>query len=306
MKYSIYVNQFGVVKAGLADQTDLVDWALLDYVAEWQIHNKAIKLDDHVWINYRYLVEQMPLLKLSCKQAVSKRVIKLRDLGLITTVTDQDSRVYLKVTQLYIDSVKFSKENGADQDIDEGSPELPGVNGGGRGVNGGGRGVNGGGHSLNNQIKPSVLNTKEKSNKKESERKPVDKSVHQLCDDFGITGQLMTDFIAHRKAKKGVISLTVLEGFKREAALAKVSIQEAVRVSIENNWQGFKAEWFIKNNTGARYGAHSKDRKQFYRDQFNDSLDAIMRQEFGPSLGGGVVYEVPVDMGAEVGEPVWF
>jgi hypothetical protein len=306
MKFSIYVNQFGVFNAGLVDKTDLVDWALLDYVADWQLKNKSVKLDEHVWINYRTLMDQMPLLKLNSKGAVSNRIAKLKDLGLITTVTDQDLRIYLKVTELYLDSVKFISEKDLVKDPNEGSSELPGVHSDERGVHDGERGVHHGEHSLNYKMKQQELNTKEKNTKKESQPKPVDKSVNQLCSDFGITGQLMTDFIAHRKAKKAVISLTALEGFKREAGLAGISIHDAVKVSIENNWQGFKAAWFTKNNTGARYGAHSKDRKQFYRDQFNDSLDAIMRQEFGPPMGGGVVYEVPGDMGAEVGEPVWF
>ncbi|MEX4582180.1 helix-turn-helix domain-containing protein [Haemophilus influenzae] len=64
-----------------------------------------------------------------------------------------------------------------------------------------------------------------------------------LLERFGITGQLAKDFIAHRKAKKGVINQTQLNRLQKQADKAGISICEAVEICIERNWQGFNASW---------------------------------------------------------------
>ena len=64
-----------------------------------------------------------------------------------------------------------------------------------------------------------------------------------LLEQFGITGQLAKDFIAHRKAKKGVINQTQLNRLQKQADKAGISICEAVEICIERNWQGFNASW---------------------------------------------------------------
>ena len=64
-----------------------------------------------------------------------------------------------------------------------------------------------------------------------------------LLAEFGITGQLADDFAEHRKSKKAAITRTALEGFQREAHKAGIPLAEAITISIERNWQGFKAEW---------------------------------------------------------------
>ncbi|WP_443092477.1 DNA replication protein [Basfia succiniciproducens] len=64
-----------------------------------------------------------------------------------------------------------------------------------------------------------------------------------LLEEFGITDQLAEDFIKHRKACKATITKTALDGFQREADKAGISIREAVAISIERGWRGFKASW---------------------------------------------------------------
>ncbi len=64
-----------------------------------------------------------------------------------------------------------------------------------------------------------------------------------MLAEFGIVGQLAEDFIAHRKSKRAVITKTVLVGYQREAHKAGIPLAEAITISIERNWQGFKAEW---------------------------------------------------------------
>ena len=62
MKYTITINQAGIVDSGYADKTDITDWAIIEYICAWQRNTKAIKRGEFVWINYRHLAENMPLL----------------------------------------------------------------------------------------------------------------------------------------------------------------------------------------------------------------------------------------------------
>ena len=88
-------------------------------------------------------------------------------------------------------------------------------------------------HTINN-IKNNIQNTNKKNTKK---------SESTLLDEFGITGQLADDFIIHRKACKAPITETALKGFQREADKAGIPLAEAITISIERNWRGFKSEW---------------------------------------------------------------
>lgn len=88
-------------------------------------------------------------------------------------------------------------------------------------------------HTINN-IKNNIQNTNKKNTKK---------SVLELLADFGITGQLADDFMIHRKACKAPITGTALKGFQREADKAGIPLVEAITISIERNWRGFKSEW---------------------------------------------------------------
>ena len=88
-------------------------------------------------------------------------------------------------------------------------------------------------HTINN-IKNNIQNTNKKNTKK---------SESDLLSDFGITGQLADDFITHRKACKAPITGTALKGFQREADKAGIPLAEAITISIERNWRGFKSEW---------------------------------------------------------------
>lgn len=79
-------------------------------------------------------------------------------------------------------------------------------------------------------------------------KKTTQKSESEmLLEKFGISGQLAKDFITHRKAKKAPITETVMNGFLREANKAELSVAESVAISIERNWQGFKAAWYLKD-----------------------------------------------------------
>ena len=86
--------------------------------------------------------------------------------------------------------------------------------------------------------KNNIKNTTQNTNKKTTQKNSL-----ALLAEFGIVGQLAEDFIAHRKSKRAAITKTVLVGYQREAHKAGIPLAKAITISIERNWQGFKAEW---------------------------------------------------------------
>ena len=95
----------------------------------------------------------------------------------------------------------------------------------------------------NSEINPTNNNTNYKNTTDHNNKKTTQKKSLALLAEFGIVGQLAEDFIAHRKAKKGVINQTQLNRLQKQADKAGISICEAVEICIERNWQGFNASW---------------------------------------------------------------
>ncbi|WP_315090962.1 replication protein [Aggregatibacter segnis] len=105
-------------------------------------------------------------------------------------------------------------------------------------------------HTINN-IKNTTQNTNTNLTVSNARARKTSKSAVEILEQFGITGQLAKDFIAHRKAKKSVITETVLNGFQRESDKAGIPLAEAIEIAICQNWQGFRADW-CKNLSGAK------------------------------------------------------
>lgn len=78
-------------------------------------------------------------------------------------------------------------------------------------------------------------------------------TVDEVLVQFGINGQLAQDFKTHRKLKRANITTTSMKGFQREADMAGISLSEALAISIERDWRGFKADW-INNSKAAASG----------------------------------------------------
>lgn len=58
-------------------------------------------------------------------------------------------------------------------------------------------------------------------------------------------------FLAIRKAKRSPLSEIALEGIKREASKAGMSLEDALRTCCEKGWQGFSADWVQGRQSGS-------------------------------------------------------
>lgn len=64
----------------------------------------------------------------------------------------------------------------------------------------------------------------------------------------GVSPDVAGAFASVRKAKKAPLSKLAVDGFKREALKAGISLEDAVRFSAERGYQGFQADWYAKTN----------------------------------------------------------
>ena len=107
MKYSVNINVCGIDDAGLSKLTDLDDWAIIDYIQGWQTVPDAKRIGLYVWINYKYLLDEIPVLNLNTKSAISNRIKKLKGLGLIETRQDKEKKIYVQITQKCANIIQF-------------------------------------------------------------------------------------------------------------------------------------------------------------------------------------------------------
>lgn len=91
MKYSILINQRTIAER--FPTLDLVDAAILAFLADCfaspRIHRRTLEGETWWWVKRTWLASEMPLLGITTRQGIEKRIARLRDAGLLeTTVMD--------------------------------------------------------------------------------------------------------------------------------------------------------------------------------------------------------------------------
>lgn len=72
------------------------------------------------------------------------------------------------------------------------------------------------------------------------------RKVDKVDKPDDLTEQTWNDWQKHRKEKRAPITQTVINQFRSEAKKAETTIEEAVKLSCAQGWQGFKAAWYIR------------------------------------------------------------
>ena len=103
MKYTILINQKVLSKTKL----DLKDAAILEYIRGWcqsddpKIKQLTLREDGidykYTWINFNYLIEEMPLLYLKGKASVSERIERIKKEGFIKTFQSPENSLYVRL-----------------------------------------------------------------------------------------------------------------------------------------------------------------------------------------------------------------
>ena len=69
---------------------------------------------------------------------------------------------------------------------------------------------------------------------------------YKALTEMGVTPQTAKDWMQVRKAKRAANTATALAKIKAEIAKTGLTAEDCIKVSAENSWQGFKAEWLQK------------------------------------------------------------
>ena len=65
---------------------------------------------------------------------------------------------------------------------------------------------------------------------------------------LGVTEQIARDWLEVRKMKRAPLTQTALDAIIKEAAKARLTLNDAIKSCVENSWQGFKADWYLNVN----------------------------------------------------------
>ena len=74
------------------------------------------------------------------------------------------------------------------------------------------------------------------------------KNINIINKPEDVSEDIWNDFVLHRKSKKAPITKTVMNGLVRESGKAGITLEKAITVTIERNWQGFNSEWYLKDS----------------------------------------------------------
>ncbi|HWK72200.1 MAG TPA: helix-turn-helix domain-containing protein [Burkholderiaceae bacterium] len=97
--------------------------------------------------------------------------------------------------------------------------------------------------------------------------KPAPSSFEPLAylAENGVDEQVAKDWLKLRKARKAEPTKTAIDGQAREAKKAGLSLQEALAMSCERGWQGFKAEWVAGGQARASPPGQQQAQQRFGR-----------------------------------------
>ena len=171
---------------------------------------------------------------------------KLREIGLvIETPKRLEHKIYYKVDFDVWDKVLEECAIGISANNEEGFPETPNGNSGNlpKGDSGSNQTANGNKEHLITAYDYKQCN-KEKYKK---EKKKI--TTPEFMLGYDLPEQLIQDWLVVRAGKKAnSLTQTAFNGVIREANKANLSLEQAITISIERNWIGFKAEWLKANN----------------------------------------------------------
>jgi hypothetical protein len=85
------------------------------------------------------------------------------------------------------------------------------------------------------------------------------KSNQKISKPDEVSEQVWLDFLQLRKAKRASLTATALEGIRREAVKAGLSLNDALATSCRRGWQGFEAVWL--QNEKLKPGGHFQPRR---------------------------------------------
>jgi len=106
-------------------------------------------------------------------------------------------------------------------------------------------------------------NNQELRTKKEEKIKQRATRAQAIACPVDVDPQVWADWIQLRKAKKAPVTAAAMAGIEREAAKARISLQDALETCCARGWAGFKAEWVANSGVSGPSANGSASTKKF-------------------------------------------
>jgi DNA-binding transcriptional regulator YhcF (GntR family) len=130
--------------------------------------------------------------------------------------------------------------------------------------------------SINNKLNNNILETLPLKTKKTAKQN----WLLILTDEYNIQKEVAIEFIENRKNKKATISKIVLNNLIEQSQILNITLDEAIKTMIINNWAGFKADW-VKNQN-AKNAGYTKPDTSFAAHQASCERQIANIEKFAP------------------------
>lgn len=244
MYYSININQIAIATYNKAEESvklDLIDGCIMEYLQKQSTSRFAKKnfiiKDDEVFflICYENIIKQLPLLNIETKDAIGRRIKKLKEGRIINHFVDRknNNKVYFNTTDLF--------ETFFSYDLTDEKPK-------GFGFQNGRLTDEKPNHNIyDKNIKDNSINDKEKY-KKQNLNELIDNDLRFTEEDK----EQITIFIQDRKERKKPITergLSILLNELKDLIDRGYNVKHCIDRALQSNWTGIKSEWFKDNNS---------------------------------------------------------
>lgn len=119
--------------------------------------------------------------------------------------------------------------------------------------------------------------------------------LKQLVSE-GVDESHAKDWLAVRKAKRASNTSTAMNSVRSEAAKAGITLAEAVKISAENSWAGFKASWLAQAKMTASGKPYSK--QEAIEEGNRRVVEEVLAKERERKLG---IVDAPI---LDLGDPI--
>lgn len=127
-------------------------------------------------------------------------------------------------------------------------------------------------NDTNQQSNQQLTNNQPTTNHKQEYKERKERNIYRSLIEKpeNVDQQIWDDFCKIRQTKKAPVTQTAINGITKQAGIAGYTLNEALAICCERNWQGFKADWVDKKIT-----IHTEQRSAF---DSQEKMDALIRQ----------------------------
>ena len=97
-----------------------------------------------------------------------------------------------------------------------------------------------------------------------SPRKQMANKSTQAIQPNDVCNSVWEDFLQHRKVKNAPVTETVLKSIRSEADKVGWQLEKALAEVCSRGWQGFKADWILRDRDGVKLSQNMKNLKDLY------------------------------------------